>query len=592
MKQESKKIDALLVKLKGPQPYNPTDLNEIPLGLLSIATFCKKAGFHVLVLNDKNITLDLLQKIVRLDKIDVIGFQCDAENVWEIMSVIKILKKSVDSLLCVAGGPQVTAIPWDERFLKESNCDFVVRSDGEEAFCKILKNKHFGTPTLDSIENITYIKNEKTVRNQVKKLKFSNHPIPERNLTYFPSPPTGLEAIFTSRGCPYHCAFCFEGTQTSEYRTRGVDDIIDEVEILLKERNLRNLAIVDDIFMVSAKRVKAICQSFKKLQKKYHHFSWYCEGRANIIKKNPEIISAMIEAGLVRLQIGIESGDQFVLDCYNKGLSLEDIRTTVKECYKRGLYSIVGNFIIGGPFESWTTINKSISFANELLEIAPGCMDISSSMYTPYPGTAIVNSPKKYGIEILDADSLTGRGDNYAFVRTEKLSKVDLLEAYKKFKKEINEKAISLIPKISDTQMKKIFSCFSKFGLYTMWFSLISKHYQNYYNFFGLQVTRDMVAFQNIPKERIEEYKPFRTIDIEKIFDEKILLDVNHKHFQLSKLSTKIFELCSGKHSIGHIIDMLINEKERKEDREVLKSYVLLTLKNLNEEKIVVFSIV
>ena len=123
MKREPKKIDALLVKFKGPHPYNPSDTNEIPLGLLSIATYCKKAGFHVLVLNDKNVTLELLRKIVLADKIEVVGFQCDAENVWQTISVINILKKTVDSLLCVAGGPQVTAVPWDQRFLKESKCD-------------------------------------------------------------------------------------------------------------------------------------------------------------------------------------------------------------------------------------------------------------------------------------------------------------------------------------------------------------------------------------------------------------------------------------------------------------------------------------
>lgn len=71
----------------------------------------------------------------------------------------------------------------------------------------------------------------------------------------------------------------------------------------------------------------------------------------------------MIDSGLGRLQIGIESGNEKILNCYNKSLSLDDIRETVQVCFEEGLLSLVGNFIIGGPFETLETLDKSLAFA-------------------------------------------------------------------------------------------------------------------------------------------------------------------------------------------------------------------------------------
>src|SRR5450759_4855572 len=161
---------------------------------------------------------------------------------------------------------------------------------------------------------------------------------------------------------------------------RSVEEVIKEVEYLLVERKMRYLLIMDNLFTFDVSRTIEICRQFIRLQHKHHNFGWYCEGRANIIKKNPQLIREMIDSGLLRLQIGIESGSQNVLNHYEKALSLDDIRDTVKLCYDAGLASIVGNFIVGGPFETKDTIHQSITFAQELLELAPGCLDLTVSI--------------------------------------------------------------------------------------------------------------------------------------------------------------------------------------------------------------------
>ena len=56
-------------------------------------------------------------------------------------------------------------------------------------------------------------------------------------------------------------------------------------------------------------RVKEVCEGLiEEKRKKKLDFKLYCEGRVDIINKHPELIDCLKEAGLIRIQIGIESG--------------------------------------------------------------------------------------------------------------------------------------------------------------------------------------------------------------------------------------------------------------------------------------------
>lgn len=230
----------------------------------------------------------------------------------------------------------------------------------------------------------------------------------------------------------------------------------------------------------------------------------------------------MIDSGLGRLQIGIESGNEKILNCYNKSLSLDDIRETVQVCFEEGLLSLVGNFIIGGPFETLETLDKSLAFAKELLELAPGCIDISSSIYTPYPSTKMFLEPEKFGVEILDSELITGSGLDYVFSRTSALTKWDLLKARANFNQEVEVKAVSLLPSIAEERIIRHFNAYLSFGLTAMWVKLLFKNRRGS-NYFGLQASNGMKEFKEIIKE-IDEYKPLRTVSIRNAEDDKILL--------------------------------------------------------------------
>lgn len=585
------KIDALLIRRKFIPSFSPfARPNDEELGLLSIATFCEKKGCRVRVLNEQNVTLDLLNSIIKVDKISLFGFYVDADNVWGTISAINELKNTNSDLICVVGGPQASSVPWDEKILTDSNCDFVVRGEGEKTFLNIFNFLDSGQPAVNDIAGISYLDKGTLRRNpDVKPLASNEFPIIDRALTYFPSVPTGIEKLYTSKGCPYHCAFCFEGIHGFGYRMRPVQDIKKEIRYLLKSRQMRYLAILDNLFTVNEERVLAVCREFKKLQKQYRDFVWYCEGRANVIRQNPQIVKTMVDAGLIRLQIGIETGNEDILKIYNKAITLDDIRETVKVCFKEGLLSLVGNFIIGGPFETEETVNQSLSFAKELLELAPGCVDISSSIYAPYPSTKMCLEPEQFGIEILDKDCITGSSLDYVFSRTKDLSRGDLLRLRAEFNQEVNAKASSLLCSISEKRIIGQLNAYVSFGLNTMWVKLLLKK-KNYSNYFGLQTTNAMKEFKDVIDE-VDEYKPLRTIPVRHIQDDQISLELDDgTSIKLSKMSSRIYEFSSGKITAKQIVNILYRENNEEIDKEVLKEYLMNFFEMLDKEKLVIFT--
>jgi hypothetical protein len=297
----------------------------------------------------------------------------------------------------------------------------------------------------------------------------------------------------------------------------------------------------------------------------------------------------MVESGLIRLQIGIESGNKNILSCYNKKITLDDIRETVRICYDYGLTSLVGNFIIGGPFETSQTVEQSLSFAMELLEMAPGCMEITSSIYTPYPSTEIYNNPGKFGIEILDPYCISGPGLDYPFARTESLTKWDIWEARKMFNKKIDYFATSLLPKLGDDIIKNAFKTATYHGVSTIWHRLLSR-YSNYNNYFGLQVSSGMYCLKDIIDD-IGKYKPLRTVQIQNIVDNKIKIVTDSGNtMQLSELSSRIYELSSGKITIDQIVNIIYDENNGTIDSEVIYEYMIDFYSKLDKEKSIIFS--
>lgn len=584
-------LDALLVRFRTLNHFTRSYQEDEQLGLLYIATYSRlKGGYAVRVLDEYSISLELLCRTLTESRAKVVGFYCDHENIWAILTAIRVIRERIPEVLCVAGGPQVSASPWDKRIFQESPVDVAVIGEGEHAFLEILDSFIRGSGRFSSIAGINYRDGDEVIATNGRKAEanLDVFPFPDRNLNYYGKKANGNENIITARGCPGMCAFCFEGRQVG-VRARSVNSVLEEVEMLLRDRNMVYLAILDDLFTLNAKRVIEICDGFKSLQEKYHDFKWFCEGRVDIISKHPEIAQAMQEAGLIRLQIGVESGNQRILDAYRKGITLEQITECVDICYEADILSVIGNVIIGGAFEDNETIQNTIEFVCKLMARAPGCYDFNTTIFTPYPGTAIYKHPEDYGLNIIDPDCVTGMGDNYAFSETESLSKWQILDARHRVMEAFETVATSLIPGISDERKLRHFQAFYLYGIQTVWFQAMATQ-NRFYNYYGLQVSSGKHTVRSVADETLFNMKPIRTISIGSSVDGQLVLPFLDTPIRLGRFGGRIFELCCGKLTTAQIVDSLHSDLLGEVSREKISEYVITTLRRLDDEKLVLMS--
>ncbi|GAH57925.1 unnamed protein product, partial [marine sediment metagenome] len=252
---------------------------------------------------------------------------------------------------------------------KYSQVDICVRDEGEYTFLELVKALERNQPLKD-IKGLTYRENGKFKRNEQRPLikDLDSIPLPDRKalkMEYKGSfgglefAPKGFTSMVSSRGCPYHCTFCY-GKRTVGFRTRSVENIMEEI-LYLDSEGYKYLNFVDDNFTVSKKRVIRLC---RLMQKHKVDLDWICEGRVNQV--SDEMLREMKRANCRIIFFGVESANQRILDYYKKGITPAQSIAAVKKTRKAKIPFILGSFIVGAPSETFKEIYSTLKFAQKI----------------------------------------------------------------------------------------------------------------------------------------------------------------------------------------------------------------------------------
>jgi len=187
--------------------------------------------------------------------------------------------------------------------------------------------------------------------------------------------------MITSRGCPGMCTFCnAHQIFTRVFRARSAKNIVDEVELLVKQTGVKEIHIWDDNFITAKKRVLEVRDEIKNRRLRVK-FAFPNGIRADFL--TPEIIKALKEMGTYSIAIGVESASPEVLKKARKGISPERIKEAFRLA-KEEKIETWAFFIIGLPGENENTVKETIDFAKS---VSP---DIAKfHILKPYPGTEV-----------------------------------------------------------------------------------------------------------------------------------------------------------------------------------------------------------
>lgn len=365
------------------------------LGIGYIAGVLEKNNYNVSII-DRTLRTDeyhLLVEDILNKNPDVVGFYCFSENYKFILNVLQIIKNKMPKIVTVIGGPHVYGLP--ETSIKSDAIDFGIYGEGEFSFLELLKS-NFDSTKYKSITGLIYKENNEVKVNPLVLVpNLDDIPFPARHLypsldRYMPSiisykklPATGM---LTSRGCISRCIFCHSGKGEFKIRFHSPEYVIEEIKQLQKDFGIKEFFIFDDTFVANKQRVVKICE---EIIRQNLNISWSCNVKVSYLSE--DLLKIMRKAGCWLLQIGVESGNQQILDIMKKGITLKQVMNSCEIAYRLG-FNIKNYFIIGNAGETVSTIDETIRFMVSL----PSHY-VSINLMTPLPGTQLWDEVDKYG---------------------------------------------------------------------------------------------------------------------------------------------------------------------------------------------------
>lgn len=173
--------------------------------------------------------------------------------------------------------------------------------------------------------------------------------------------------ILGSRGCYNSCGFCylnpFYGSD-SGWRGRSAANIFAEMKWLYCEKGCRDFYFADANFFGPGRRGMERARELATLViNDGLRIGFGIECRANDVDK--ETIALLVSSGLKSLFIGIESGDQAVLDLFGKRTTVDTNRDAIQCVRGCGIEPNIG-FIMFTPHSDTDGIRRNFEFLQEM----------------------------------------------------------------------------------------------------------------------------------------------------------------------------------------------------------------------------------
>ncbi|MEA2037370.1 MAG: radical SAM protein [Nanoarchaeota archaeon] len=366
------------------------DAPSLTLASLAVA-IRKQHDVKVLDLCIVNEPLNELTKTLKEFKPDYVGITFTTPSFDEASKIADLVKSHDKDIILIAGGVHTSSLP--EETLINSRFDIAVIGEGEKTLLEIANGEK-----LDGIKGIYFKKDGVIHKNPLRELieNIDELPFPawdlfdikkykSPRLTSKKSPVGKMES---SRGCPFACTYCNKCIFKRRFRAKSVNRVVDEIEYMLKI-GFKEIHIEDDCFTADIERAKKICDEIiRRKLKLYMNF----QNGIRVDRVDEELFHKMKKAGCYRVSLGVESGNQEILNKIKKGTNLEQLRKAFKLA-KKAKIETIGFFMVALPGDTKETIDQTIEFAKEL---KPDIVKIGITI--PFPGTELYNELDSQGL--------------------------------------------------------------------------------------------------------------------------------------------------------------------------------------------------
>jgi len=207
--------------------------------------------------------------------------------------------------------------------------------------------------------------------------------------------------VHLSRGCYARCVFCSTNAVWGErarpgIRRRSVGAVLEEIDRLVADFGVNHLNFEDDIFPPTLLYLEELCRGLLT-----RRVSWSCNARVDGLRR--EHFELMAAAGCVKIDFGVESGSERILELNKKLVTVDKVVHVFAEAARvdilRTAYLMLGSHVDETPEEVEQTAALVRRIRPDYITFTVAC---------PYPGTELWAECRQRGyLQVLP----TGRPD-------------------------------------------------------------------------------------------------------------------------------------------------------------------------------------
>jgi anaerobic magnesium-protoporphyrin IX monomethyl ester cyclase len=289
--------------------------------------------------------------------------------------------------------------------------DSVVRFEGEDTLLELTEAVRAGR-RWQNVPGVAFLDGSGfcTAPERIGRADLDTLPWPDREDIRYEEQALPTASVLAGRGCPWRCSFCsiitfYEGNGTRGRRRRDPARVVDEVEHLHRERGVRVILWQDDDFLAGGRAGVKWAHAIARecIRRGLHRdLRWKISCRSDEIR--PGVLEPLVEAGLVHVYMGVESGDQDALRRMNKHLT-PDVHLRAGAILRELDLSFDFGFMLLEPWSNLATVRSNLAFLRSF--VGDGAAVACFCRTLPYAGTPIADQLAAEGrlrIADLEAD--------------------------------------------------------------------------------------------------------------------------------------------------------------------------------------------
>ncbi len=166
----------------------------------------------------------------------------------------------------------------------------------------------------------------------------------------------------TATGCYWNrCRFCPEKAEGNSYVAEKSSTLLSQIQYLVDKYNPEYLHFLDDAIAPSFMNALVSKKLFSTSTLNNPSFKWYGFVRFTKELADPKFCKALYRSGCRLLKLGLESGDQLVLDKMEKGTDLTLVSKVLKNLKGAGIHTYI-YLLFGTQFEDESAANRTLDY--------------------------------------------------------------------------------------------------------------------------------------------------------------------------------------------------------------------------------------